>query len=155
MENNPYEAPKADINVTDGSADILSFDRFSAWGVFGLSIVTLGIYPIYWFYKNTQIINGLHAEKISMNLIYALIGLTVITLALGFTEDPTILMIYAVLNLVYFVVYLIVLFTIRSRLQDIMDRSGGKSLVIGGILTFFFNVIYLQYKINEKIDSLK
>ncbi len=154
MESNPYEAPKSDINVASGNNDILKFDRFSAWGVFGLSIITLGFYPIYWLYKNSNIANSLHEQKISMPLVYTLMVLFFVTLLTGFTNNETMLIISGIANLVYFVIYLIVLFTLRSRLQDIMDNSGGINSKLSGILTFFFNAIYLQYKINEKIDSI-
>ncbi len=36
-----------------------------------------------------------------------------------------------------------------------MNRSGNKQYKLGGVLAFFFNAIYLQYKINECIDELQ
>jgi drug/metabolite transporter (DMT)-like permease len=44
----------ADLVVADG----IGFKRRNPWGVFGLSIITLGIYWIVWYYKiNNELLN--------------------------------------------------------------------------------------------------
>ena len=46
--NNAYQAPaSALVDDNEGVSRVLSLKRFSAWGVFFLSIVTLGIYPFF------------------------------------------------------------------------------------------------------------
>ena len=54
------------------------------------------------------------------------------------------------------ILFLIVLFSIHNRLQVIInDDIGPIGTQLSGVMTFFFSVIYLQYKINEAIDSSK
>ena len=152
----PYRTPDAPLNRAHDNRDILRFKRFTAWGVLGLSIITLGIYPVYWMVTRAQVINLFHEDRISPVLLYLLVIATVFSMAtffLGASETEVI--ISGVITLVYFTFYLIVLFKIRNRLQEIVNHTSDQRYKINIVLTFFFYTIYLQYKINECIDDLK
>ena len=87
---NIYEAPEAELTQqnTGGNKPILNFDRFSAWGVFFLSLITLGIYAIYWLVSRTNKANALAKHQVNQNLVYGYIALYVINIAVAFTSIP-------------------------------------------------------------------
>ncbi len=153
---NPYKAPDAQLTKTGNDSSILKFSRFSAWGVFGLTIITLGIYPIYWMYTRATIVNSLHEKKISSALLNSLVVVTILSFLSNFISESgmALLLAGAVVSIVYLVIYLMVLFKIRNRLQDIINRSSKTEHVLGTGFTFFFFTIYLQYKINQCIDGV-
>jgi len=154
-EVNPYQTPNSELDVKSGSSKILNFTRFTAWGVFGLSIITLGLYPIYWMYTRAVRVNENCDNPISMNWLYALIAVTVIDFAFMFIpQTQGTAGAELSIRVVYFVVSLTVIFSIRNRLQDIINADVGPiGTHLSGIMTFFFSALYLQYKINEAIDS--
>jgi len=154
-EHNPYQTPEANLNTTGVNGKVLNFKRFTAWGVFGLSIITLGIYPIYWMYTRALTVNQNHDNKISMGLLQGLVGIAVLSFASGFLGTSSeAQMVSQLISVAYFVIYLTVLFSLRNRIQEVINSDGSAfQSHLSGIMTFFFNTIYLQYKINEAIDS--
>lgn len=155
--SNPYQPPVADLHDLQSDSKILNFTRFTAWGVFGLSVLTLGIYPIYWMYSRALTVNENHSNRISLGLLYGLVITTILSFASEFFGDSdSAVLVSGVLTVVYIVLYLTVLFTLRNRLQDIINTEKTPYISsLSGVLTFFFNSIYLQYKINEAIDAEK
>ena len=53
VAKNPYESPSAELIDKGSLGSINQFKRFTAWGVFGLSMITLGIYPVYWLMRKS------------------------------------------------------------------------------------------------------
>ena len=154
-EENPYKTPEAYLVQPSQDKSILEFKRFSAWGVFGLTIITLGIYPYYWMYTRAKVINSVHDDKIPMAWPTSLFVIFILSYATSFIgESNEAIIANLVITVVYLVLYVIVLFKIRNRLQVIINRSGNKEYRLGPLMTFFFYAIFLQYKINECIDDL-
>lgn len=153
--NDVYKAPEADLVVDDSNGDITNFKRFSAWGVFGLSIITIGIYGVYWLYTRTKVLNEFSEKKISPFLINSNIVLYCINMLSGLIPESQVELIIAggILSLVYVVFNLVWVFTMRARLHDVASARDRHYFSIGPILTFFFQHIYLQYKINQYIDN--
>ena len=154
--SSPYASPSAElIQQSNDNKSILEFKRFSAWGVAGLSIITLGIYPVYWLWSRAEIINRLHDKKITKPWLIALVTTTIVSTVMSLvpSEDPTFLIVSSVMGLAYFVPYIVVLFRSRNNLQDIMGAENNQTYKLNGVLTFFASTIYLQYKINECIDN--
>lgn len=155
MEHNPYQAPSSNLETNNSDSSITQFKRFSAWGVFGLTIITLGIYPIYWLYSRASVINTIHEDKISGGLLVSLVLITIMSFFTGFVEDkPEFALANLIVTVLYLVITLTVLFKIRNRLQVIMSDSHKSIYNLNPFLTFFLTTIYLQYKINERIDEL-
>jgi hypothetical protein len=168
-DNNPYSAPDADLavkNTDSGVEAVKKLPRFTAWAVFGLSIITLGIYGYYWLYTRTKQLNSLSApeNKIASWLPTTTIAFTVlywimsfVPLAMEGMADPTLVMIIGILSLVisivYFVLYIMWIFAFRRCLTHLSGANKGEQFWLGGIMTFFFNVIYFQYKINQMHDK--
>lgn len=149
---NIYEAPVSQVENESRADGIGNFKRFTAWAVFGLSVVTLGIYPIYWLYTRANTINRFHTTQIPAIVINGFLLLvlasTGASIAVEFYPDNEALTIVnGVASLLYFVSYLVILFTIRNRLCEITKKK------VNPVLTFFGTAIYLQYKINQTIDE--
>jgi len=152
----PYAAPSADLVEQKDPNKIKQFERFSAWGVFGLGIITLGIYPVYWLCTRAQKINSIHENKISKIWINILIFSTILyyvaSILIEFISTNsslliTVSVIILVVAISYLVSYIVVAFSIKNRVREITNNKSN------GILTFFFGAIYLQYKINQAIDQ--
>ncbi len=155
---NPYNAPLPNLIDLKSGNPILKFTRFSAWLVFLLCSVTFGFYPVYWLYSRTVVVNSVHKRKISMNWTYALVStfITHFALQLVISENDGFLnIILILLSLASVIIYFGLLFTLKSRLEDVISNSGGKRSHLNGIATLLFNVIYLQFKINQCIEEQK
>ncbi len=165
---NPYAAPAADVAPTAGSEESFApFPRFSAWWVFLLTVVTFGIYGYYWLFTRTQIINKHYPQhSISNGLVWTTLTVFLSQLVLGFavgmmvgsgTVSESMLSVLTVLDpilsLAGFVLWLTWIYTVRNRINVIADAQPGDPLRVGPILTFFFSVIYLAFKINQIKDT--
>ncbi|AXV64707.1 DUF4234 domain-containing protein [Pseudoalteromonas lipolytica] len=153
--SNLYQAPEATLTDANSSGNkpILNFDRFSAWGVFFLSVFTLGIYSVYWLVNRTNLANSLAKHQVSQGLIYGYVGLYAVNIILSIAGVSPEL--GGVVSLISFVVAIILIFSLRTSLTELINESSDEPVKLNGILTFFFNVIYFQYKINEAIDKQK
>ncbi len=155
---NAFEAPKADLSTPATSNPILEMKRFSAWGVFGLTIITFGLYYLYWLYTRMNKINSLSTvAKANLTALYAYIVISVVNNAGSFFIDETQLVLASLgliaLALVGFVALLISIYSTRRALSEVINKGSQEEVKLGGVLTFFFSVIYFQYKINEAIDN--
>tara|TARA_B100000470_G_C19777448_1_gene386055 strand:+ start:507 stop:983 length:477 start_codon:yes stop_codon:yes gene_type:complete len=152
---NIYEAPEAELTQQNngGNKPILNFDRFSAWGVFFLSLITLGIYAIYWLVSRTNKANALAKHQVNQNLVYGYIALYVINIAVAFTSIPEVFS--SIISIITFIVGLVFIFSLRASLKELINAGSNEPVHLSGILTFFFYAIYFQYKINEAIDNQK
>ena len=172
--DNPYAAPAANIRPelsTDSGFD--PFPRFSAWWVFLLGVITLGVYFAYWLFSRTQVINRHYPEiAISPGLVWTAIAfyvgdwaVTFIQIVQAFT-DPTmsssesavIVLGGAVVSLMAWVMVIAWSMTIRSKLIEISSRAPGIPADISAVITavaaiFFVAPIYLAYKINQQKDG--
>ncbi|WP_426369516.1 DUF4234 domain-containing protein [Pseudocolwellia sp. HL-MZ7] len=154
---NAFEAPKADLSTPVTENPILEMKRFTAWGVFGLTIITFGLYYLYWLYTRMNKINSLSVvAKANLTALYAYIVISVLNNIGSFAIDETqtaLFMIIGLLGIIGFVALLIAIFSTRKALSEIINKGSQEEVKLGGILTFFFSVIYFQYKINEAIDN--
>ena len=156
QSNDPYKTPEAVLVQPSDDSSILSFKRFSAWAVFVLSVITLGIYAYFWLFSRTKTINKVHENPISSALMICFLIGVLFSYASSFTGDSEVaVMAGLVITIAYLVLYIVVIFTMRNRLQDIMNRSSNKQYKLNRVLAFFFYSIYFQYKINECIDDLQ
>lgn len=158
LENaDPYSAPLSLLAQEDGNP-LDDFKRFSAWGVFGLLVVTVGIYYVYWLYTRSQVLaqyKELEISPILINVVLAAYaGIFAFSFYLGMNPgDARLISVVNILQAVMTIANLIWLFTFRSRLNKLSGLKRGDGGWAGPILTFFFHVIYLQYKINKIKDG--
>jgi hypothetical protein len=154
--DNPYSPPQSDVEVINASNSMSSFKRFSAWWVFLLTFVTFGIYTMYWLYTRSVTINNIHHRRISDTAIWGTIITYVISTAISFLPSDfsaNLAIVGLIGTFAYLFFFLWWLYAVRNRLQEMIDENGGPDFRIGPIMTFFFQSIYLQYKINEQIDQ--
>ena len=166
---NPYATPNANLARDEPGRGIESFPRFSAWYVFGLIILTLSLYIAYWLFTRTRTLNKLSANKISTLFCYVTMAFFLLSLATAFgevalaltadtLEGSTVSRNYAIFsNLISFISNILMLvwvFKFRNRLADNVIGGLSGRAAVGPVMTFFFQVIYLQYKINERIDAV-
>lgn len=160
ITDNPYVAPAAELEVEHAAGDLSVFKRFTTWGVFGLSIITLGLYTIYWLYSRSQKLNQITDAPISQGFIGTATAVYVLSFFFSFVvpfvgvsmENMGLLvMIDSLLSLTSIVLFIVWSFKFRNRLNRV-TQSAGKPTWSGPIMTFFFNVLYLNYKVNQNID---
>ena len=160
QERNPYAPPEAPVEdpLPPDTSAITAFPRFSAWWVTLLTIITYAIYMTYWMYTRTQVLNRLRPGAIPTPLIHLGLGAFFLYLAASFAsivypESRDMEMAANVATILSAIILLVWLFWMRSGLNSILGASRGERLWMGPVLTFFLQVIYLQYKINQAIDS--
>jgi hypothetical protein len=158
---NPYAPPKANLDAWVTPATVQAFPRFSAWWVLVLGVVTAGIYPFYWLYTRTEILNRMLPSKaIPMGLVVSALMLFVANVAaslvsLVYPDDLGVGALSSVINAVSTIVTLVWVFKFRNRLNERFVSQRGDRYWISGVLTFLFAVLYLQYKLNQLIDREK
>jgi hypothetical protein len=160
---NPYAAPASNVASDSLGQDVSKikvFKRFTTWGVVGLAIITLGIYGYYWMYSRTKTLNTLIPEnKIAGWLVPAVIGLGIINIIMSLLPlgAPELAESFALVSLPFsligFVLIIVWAFKFRNRLNIISGSSKGNVFWLGPILTFFFQLYYFQYKINQMHDA--
>jgi len=160
-DTDPYSTPTAVLKnetaLNDPTQIMQAFPRFSAWAVFGLAIITMGLYYVWWLYSRTKIINQVHYHKIPPSLIYivfillaANIGISILSELepsnMNYTMASNITSIFYSISSIYWV------FAVRNRIHQMTKADVLSGCYLGGIMTFIFQVLYIQYKINEYID---
>ena len=160
--SNLYKAPDAELVESADAKLGGKFKRFSVWWVVLLSFVTLGLYGVYWLYTRSQVINEeLHDEGISNAFIYSAMIIYILAATVGnflnfaVGEDSPLTLLASLLSLIGTVMVIMWVFKIRGKMHQILGSDRGGELWFGPIKTFFFNVLYMQYKINKIIDNEK
>lgn len=159
---NPYAAPSADLSTANEQSVRLDiFKRFSTWYVFGLSIITLNLYVLYWMYTRSKILNRLNnVEPIGDNFMSVTIVINVISLPLGYAqpvlqEYGDYALIPDIVAVVSAILLLVWAFKFRHRLNDFLEEHQTPHQKAGPVFTFLFQVLHLSYKINENLDLLQ
>jgi hypothetical protein len=112
-----------------------------------LSLITLGIYPAYWFSNIKKQADSLSVSK-RVNTILSSIFVLVAVLRFGLNIDLFGLVntnyynIGLYLNFVYAILYVVLCFSVRSV---VIAKFNAK---VNPVLTFFFGPLYLQHRIN-------
>jgi len=76
-------------------------------------------------------------------------------IAEGLTNDnPQIVYIGKLINYIYIFIIILWLFKVRDKMNIILDTKKNTQFWYSGILTFFFNICYLQYKTNRIQDFI-
>lgn len=163
--NDTVEDNSSEVSALPDVEKIKKIKRISTWLVFFLSIVTVGFYTFYWLYKRTIIVNqSLDKEdRIStwlpiVTIVSAVLYLilTIVPLVFFFSINPDAASIMISMgtffSFIYMIGFLVWLFKFRSRLNILSGSTSGEQFWLGGIFTFFFNILYFQWKINQMHD---
>ena len=138
--------------------DMQKLPRLSVWTVLGLTIITFGLYHLYWMLTRSRIINQIQDKKVPSILINAVFGLMLLNLSFAFIssanpDDLDAAMHSNIINVIYSLVNLYWIFLIRDRILLIANANKETGFWIHGFLTFLFQVLYMQYKINQYHDT--
>jgi hypothetical protein len=157
--DNPYQPPRAELLPTapkNGLGE--AFEPFSTWYVFGLSIVTLNLYPLYWMYSRTQRLNTLQGiEPIGATFVYFVLAINIVGYPLGFaagyfTQIHELATASDIVDIVGGISLLIWAFAFRNRLNSFLETGPATYRRLTPVMTFFFQSLYLSYKLNENLE---
>jgi len=165
METNPYAPPKA--AVADLSPTGLK--RRSVILMLLLSIVTFGLYFPIWFLRRRAALNRLDSPRklrlwpfviaVTWFVFHLIVGIAAGSAPLGQAISERAAL---TLNLVRFTVGILMLvqsFYTKDILEDHLAGPGDElpnpllvdTVKLSGVMTFFFQIFYLQYVINRYI----
>ncbi|WP_428240581.1 DUF4234 domain-containing protein [Gynuella sp.] len=152
-----YKTPSSNLEMQASGEDLQAFGRFSAWGVFFLSLVTLGIYSMYWMFSRTKILNRISDQGISSSVIWVTLVAYIINMVLSYggallLNSQFVVLVQLLAAVTYFIFMLIWIFGFRAEIVRIAQSHGQPDFRANGVLTFFFQTLYMQYKINQFID---
>lgn len=159
MDENPYATPQSPVEaVSHDRSAIAEFPRFTTWGVLLLVIVTFSFYIPYWLLTRTKVLDRVAPENpIPRWLVSAAIALFSLSMVMSVLEgiypaSTDIKISSSLLSLISGVSFVVWAFMFRARLNALLGASSGERFWLGPVMTFFFQVLYLQYKINDAID---
>lgn len=118
--------------------------------LFLLTIVTGGIYPLLWMYKNCSVIETITKRKISENVFIIWIAVCVgLGGALVGTGVEVIEVIAGLLTIASWILYIVWAFKAKNVLQEYALNEHKVDLRMNGFYTFLFTVYYINYCIND------
>jgi len=122
------------------------------------SHVTQWLYSVIWLYNRTKVLNKISkSDPISSGYVNTSIACFIVGLALDVytrvsgNEAMNVLLASAVIYLISAIFIVIWCFKIKRLIEDL--PVAGLPMRLSGFMTFLFHVIYLQYKINQLIDT--
>jgi len=144
-------------NFDERTLDVSAIKNMKSVNIFlmiFLSVITFGIYPVYWFYNKSKEVNGLYPiRKISNKflnffLFFFIIdpGINIIDYLQRALINETVIKLSS--NIIGFMLLFWVFF-IRNRMNAIIGAKPSDQQWFKGVLTFFFNLFYIQHKINK------
>jgi uncharacterized membrane protein len=156
----PYKPPVVDVSPPDVRYEdsIQVFEKFSTWYVIGLSLITLGLYPVYWLISRSRRLNRLkYIEPVSEAFMQITAAAWVLSYPISIGEifmrgNATYLIFSQAFEIVTVIVLLVWAFMFRNRLNTFLERSSAKYSRLGPVMTFFFQVFYLSFKVNQNLD---
>jgi hypothetical protein len=127
----------------------------STWKLFGLTIITYGVYSAYYIKRQSAIINHnlVDLDPISEDFVDFFLVLSYVSLALFVAilpleaESPLVLA-SNVVDLIWATMALIWSLGASSRMNSILGSEPSTSEWFSKIWTFFFGILYFNYKIN-------
>jgi hypothetical protein len=123
----------ADLVVSNG----IGFKRRNPWGVFGLSVITLGVYYFVWWYKINNEMNNL-----------------------GVQCNPTSSVLAVTIGGLVLVPPFISYFTTADRIRQAQERTGASERIIPVLALLLFVVVnifaipYYQSQLNKAWDAM-
>lgn len=120
-----------------------------------LSILTLGLYPIWWFYSRAKAINRVQVDSISYWQIHILAVVAFLNVALDLI--PGLVLPEILANCIfwgYFGVYFWVVFCLKSEIESSLYQNKVREFQLSMFLSFVLSPVYFQYKINDAVSEV-
>ncbi len=156
---NPYAAPASEAFAEDdyalaGYNALQGIRRRSVILMLFLCIVTLGLYVNYWVHQTAVAVNKrLERNRLSMGMVALFWGVSLLSTLwivpeIVSEDAPGVVQVGAMLNWVDTIFSIVMAFTIRAGLHSLLRVHSSHAAWFNGIATFFFGILYLQWKIN-------
>jgi len=134
---------------------IKNFEKKNILLMIFLVFITLGIYiPLYFLKlkKNTDTLKI--SKKPKSTVIYLLLLFSILEVILIFSSVnyPIADMIANIFYYVDLIIILVLAFQFKDILNNYFNNELKKNISFSGVLTFFFTIFYLQYKINKMLE---
>jgi len=117
-----------------------------------LTVLSFSWYIPAWLWRQREAINNLESKtKVQSNIFLVLLILFFVSVFLVFVypEEVFISIVSRIYGFIFAVIILIISFRVRRIFIDHFCKHLGLDVNFSGILTFFFTIFYLQYKINR------
>ena len=156
MTQNPYQPPSAELVDTATAGSVLrELEDQSTWRLFGLAIITLGVYPAFYVRRQTLRLNRHLAgtEQLPMalpNLVIAfnLLGLALLVPYMLVEEGHVVESVSDLVDFLASISFVVWGFAARSRLNRLLAAQPGQAQWSHGLWTFLFSPFYFNYKVN-------
>lgn len=158
---NIYAPPESNLINTASSNELLSsLHRYSTWLLVLLTFVTLGVYGAHYIKRQTVVINSfLHDnDKLGLSAPNTLLFISYLSLALSLLPFATLNMDQSIsssielagsiVSLIWTLMMLVLCFKMRTKLHSLLNSLPGGISWFHGFWTFFFQIYYINYKIN-------
>jgi hypothetical protein len=123
------------------------------WGILLLlAMITCGLFNWVWVFIQAAWVRKVQPQSKCMIYLVTAVGLFVVSVFLSF--DKTVAPFAGILNLIGAGFWLAGVFSMRSAIEDHYNSAEPIGLRLGGVMTFFFNVVYFQYHFT-RIDEMK
>lgn len=136
--------------------------KIPVWKLILLATITLGVYVPYWYLKQKDGLNDLHTSyEVTPPMPIALMALSALmfTLTILSVVADLVLMqpyyaevldfIAKIINFGIWIGLILLSFHVRKMLKDHHIGYHKKDVKFSWLATFFFGILYLQYKINK------
>ena len=144
------------------SGSFYGLTRTSVWLMFFLTALTLGIYAPYWYLTRHQRFNALSSgakftqTTIVIWLLWFMVDAVLIVVSIATPQSETVQsleLLESIFNLVAGIFGIILAFRAKRILLEHLAVIGRNDISMSGVATFFFQHLYLQYKINQLIPT--
>jgi hypothetical protein len=117
-----------------------------AW-VLLLSVVTLGLFYVVWAFVQAMWVRRIDPASNGVTLLIVYLVLTLVGELIADTggKDSTQALVGALISLAGAVVSIVAFFSMRRSLVTYYNEVEPIGLKLGGVMTFFFNVLYFQH----------
>ena len=126
------------------------------------SVITLGIYIFYWVFSRNNSLNLISETKLN-NAVVIIYFISAIGSYLGsylgpylggfISQDSYLIDFSNLLGFVSFISGIVISFKMKDILKEFSDNND-MNISYNWFLTFFLNIMYINYKINENIDYI-
>lgn len=151
--------PTNSVETVEETSSLATLEHFrvqSVWLVLFLSIITAGIYAIFWLRRQSLIINRLRPD-LKLSVVYANSVLvfaflrTGLDFAGGLSESESIDTWAKISDRFFGLLLLFLSFQVRAGLNSMLRVPKRDFYSFSGVYTWLFSVTYLQYKLNQNI----
>lgn len=116
----------------------------------GLTVATAGLYPLFWIWQNSRVIGTVTRNDIvSSTFLLCMVAVAGWSAALGSASDRDVREFGALLGLPLVVLYVIWAFKAKKCIEEYALREFRVDARMNGFYTFFLNVYYINYCIND------